>query len=144
MSAHSVYAAVFQNYNTVRIGYAGDALGDNELCGSRQAMPESFPDRSVCGGIHGAGAVVQYQNFRPAQKGPGDAEALLLAAGDIYASLAQHGIVTVRERHNKIVGAGGLAGFLYFLLGGIGVPPAEIIPDSAGEEHVFLQCTMAT
>ncbi len=49
------------------------------------------------------------------------------------------GIIAVGEGADEFVGAGELAGVDELLIGGVGVAPAEVLLDGAGEEDVLLQ-----
>ena len=49
------------------------------------------------------------------------------------------GVVAIREGADEVVGAGKTAGMNHFLVGSVGVAPAQIFPDGAGEENVLLE-----
>ena len=89
--------------------------------------------------IHGRGGIVQDQDLRLFQQSAGDAQALLLTAGNVAAALLDMGIVAVREAGDEFIGAGQLAGVNQFLVRGVGIAPAQIFLDGAGEERVLLQ-----
>ena len=56
----------------------------------------------------------------------GDAEPLLLAAGDVVAAALYAGVVAVREAVDELVGAGGLAGCNALLLCCLRIAPAKV------------------
>ena len=70
-------------------------------------------DLCVRRGIDGGGGVVQDQDAGLFQQCAGNAEALLLAAGDVVAALLDVGLVLVGEALDKFIGAGLLAGDVY-------------------------------
>ena len=127
------------NDNHIRVLDGGNPLGDNQLGGAGDFLPEGLADHGIGVGVHGGGGVVQNQDFRLFQQGPGDAQPLLLAAGDIGAALLDVGIVALREALDEFVGAGQAAGMNQLLIGGLGVAPAQIFLDGAGEQGVLLE-----
>ena len=52
------------------------------------------------------GGLVQQQDRRPLQDGAGDGDALLLAAGQLQAALADLGVVALRRRADEAVDLG--------------------------------------
>ena len=60
-------------------------------------------------GVQGAGRLVEDQDRRVAQDGAGDGEALLLAAGEAVAALADDGVVAVGQRGDVVVDLGARA-----------------------------------
>ena len=98
--------AVIQHQNDVRLLHRGDPLGDNQLGGAGNLLPEGLADHGVGLGIHGGGGVVQNQDFGLFQQRAGDAQPLLLSAGNIGAALLDVGIIAVGEAADKLVRAG--------------------------------------
>ena len=108
---------------------------------SRQGLADS----GVGGGVHGGGGVVQNENPGFFQQGPGDAQPLLLPAGDIGAALLNVGLIPVRKALDEFVGAGQAAGVPTALrLGGLGIAPAEVVPAMVPEKRTFFCRTIAT
>ena len=58
-------------------------------------------------GVEGAGGLVEEQDGRVAQDRPGDRDALLLAAGEPVAALADDGVVALGQRGDEVVDARG-------------------------------------
>ena len=48
-------------------------------------------------------------------------------------------MVSVGHAVNELVGAGRLTGPFTFFLRGVGIAPAQVIQDGAGEQGIFLQ-----
>ena len=96
-------------------------------------------DLCVRRGIDGGGGVVQDQDAGLFQQCAGNAEALLLAAGDVVAALLDVGLVLVGEALDKFIGACLLAGVLDLGVGGVGVAPAQVLGNRAAEQLVLLQ-----
>ena len=139
MGAKAVDPAVVQHQDAVRVLHAGDPLGNDNLGGAGDAAGEGLADFAVRGGVHGAGGVVQDEHLRPLQQGPGDAQPLLLPAGDVGAALLDPGVVALWKAVDELVRAGGLAGGLALLQGGVLLAPAQVVQDGAGEQHVLLK-----
>ena len=131
--------AFVEDEDAVAVLHAGDALRDDDFREVGEVFPEGALDGGVGGGVAGAGAVVEYEDTGFLQQRPGDAEALLLPTGDIRATLLDAGVVALRHLVDELIGAGHAAGFLALLKGGVGIAPAEVVEDGAGEEHVFLE-----
>lgn len=83
MGIKSADLSVVQYQYPVGVLNAGNSLRHDQLCGSGDFFRESLPDFCVCGGIHGAGGIVQNQNTGMLQKGSCNAQPLPLSAGDI-------------------------------------------------------------
>ena len=110
MVAYGTDLSVFHKYDDIGLLNGGDTLGNNQLGGSGDLLPEGLTDGGVGGGVHGGGGVVQNQDPGVFQQCPGDAQTLLLAAGDIGAALLDFVIVLVGEAHDEVMGAGQAAG----------------------------------
>ena len=139
MIAHGADLTVIENDDHIRILHRGDSLGDDQLGGAGDMLGKGLTDGCVGAGIHSGGGVVQDQDPGLLQQRTGDTQTLFLTAGNIGAALLDIGIIPIGEGFNEIMGAGQLAGVDQFFIGGIGIAPAEIFLDGAGEQHIFLQ-----
>ena len=139
MVTHTGNLAVFHDNDDVGILNGGNTLGNDQLGGSGNFFLEGLADHSVRMGIHSGGRVVQDQDLRLFQQGTGNAQPLLLAAGDIAAPLLDVGIVAVREGGDELIGTGQLTGVDQLLIRGVGIAPAQVFLDGAGEQGVLLQ-----
>src|SRR5574337_2159135 len=63
-------------------------------------------DQSLRFRIQGRGRLVQDEDGRVLQYSPGDGDPLLLAAGQAYPTLADPGLVSIRERVDELLGIG--------------------------------------
>ena len=100
---------------------------------------EGSADAGLSGGVHRAGGVIKNQDLGPLEEGAGNAQALLLPARDIHAALSQIGVQSVGHPGEELVRAGHAAGLPEGIVVGIRVAPAQIVPDGARKEDVFLQ-----
>ena len=87
-------------------------LGDDELGGAGDFLPEGLADHGVGAGVHGGGGVVQNEDLGFFQQRTGDAKTLLLTAGDVGAALLDVGVVAVGERADEVVRLREAAGLL--------------------------------
>ena len=111
-------SAAVHDQNQVALLHGGDALGNNDFGGFGNFTGQGLPDGGVGASIHGGGRVVQNQNLRLFQQGTGNAQPLLLTAGDVGAALLNVGIVAIREGADKFIGTGQLAGTDAFFFAG--------------------------
>ena len=139
MGADGAYFSVIQDNNFIRILYRTDSLRNNNFRGLRQILLECLLDQGIGAGIHGAGGVVQNQHPGFLKQRPGNTETLLLTAGNIGAALFNIGFVTLRHGIDKFIRTGKTAGFLYFLIGGFFIAPAQVFRNGAGKQFVFLK-----
>ena len=95
-------------------------------------------DLGVRGHVHGAGGVVKDQHARALEKRAGNAEALLLAAGDVDAALTQVP-VEAADAVKELVHAGHAADLEELLVASVGRAPLQVLPDGADEQHVLLE-----
>ena len=111
MGADGVDLSVIHDDDLIRIHDRSDALGDDQLGhvldGGQLPADLGFRRR-----IDGAGGIIENQNLRFFQKRTGDAETLLLAAGEIDTALLQPGIQSVWKMGDKFIGAGHMAGVI--------------------------------
>ena len=84
----------------------GNTLGDDDLGGLGDVLAEALADQGIGAGIHRAGGVVQDEDLGLLQQGAGNAQALLLAAGDVGAALFDLGVVLVGELLDELIGLG--------------------------------------
>ncbi len=87
MRAGRFQPAVVQHQNLVGAADGADALGNDKNNAVAVARRKRLLNFCLRGGVHGAGGVVQNQNFRLFDKGAGNGQPLLLAAGKILGAL---------------------------------------------------------
>ena len=71
----------------VGVADGADALGDDDDGGVLQVLGEGAAYLGLGGGVDRGGGVVEYEYRGVPEHGAGDAEPLLLAAGDVHAAL---------------------------------------------------------
>ena len=84
--------------------------------------------------VHVGGSFIQNDDRRILHDGPGDGNALALAAGKRAACLADDGVKALRQRHDKVVAPRLLCSGLHLLHGGIGLSEADVIGNSVRDQ----------
>ena len=141
MGSDGVDAAALHQDDAVRVLYAGHALGDDDLGGLWDKLAEALADQGVGLGVNRAGGVVQDEDLGLFEQGPGNAKALLLAAGYIGSALLDPGVVLIRKLLDKFVGLGQLTGLYELLVRGVRIAPAQVVLDGSGEKNIFWRTT---
>ena len=77
--------------------------GDDGLA-ARQ-LGDRLLDKVLILRVDAGGRLVEDDDGRVLQNGAGNGYALLLAAGELSAALAHHGIIAVGQRHDEVVAA---------------------------------------
>ena len=131
--------AVVHHENEVGILHGRDALGDDDLRRLGDIGAEALADQRVGARVDRGGRVVEDQNLRLFEKRPGDAETLLLSAGDVRAALLDIGVIPVGEGADEFVRLREPARLDHLVVGGVFVAPAQVILDRAGKQHILLQ-----
>ena len=101
--------SVVEQEHPVGQGDRGHPVGHDER-GGRHGAPQAGEDRLLDPGVDRRGGVVEEQQPRLPQQGPGEREALALAAGQRDAALADHLVEPVGEALDEGAGPGHLEG----------------------------------
>ena len=89
--------------------------------------------------VHVGGGLVQEDHRRVLHHGPGDGDALALAAGQVRAALADHGVVAVGQRRDEVVAAGLLRRGDHVLHRRVGRAEADVVGDGVAEQVDVLE-----
>ena len=103
MFAYAGYFAFVQHDDHIGVSDRRYALSYDDLRRSFQFFAERFSDLRFGRRINGARRIVQYQYFRLFQECSGNAQALLLSAGNVCAALVKLCFVSFRKRADKFV-----------------------------------------
>lgn len=134
---------IVEHDDAVGVLHGADALRDDDLRRLRDIGGKGLLDLRVRARIDSACRVIEDKHLRLFEQRAGDAQALLLAAGDICAALLDIGVIAVRHGGDELIRTREHAGVLEFLVRGILIAPAEVLLDRAGKQLVFCS-TMAT
>lgn len=127
-------AAAVQDDDLVRVADGGEAVRDGEGGAAGRERVDRFLHGVFRTGVERAGRLVEDQDRRVAQDRAGDGEALLLAAREAVAALADEGVVAVGEGGDVVVDLRGAGRRLYLLVGGLRLGEAEVVGDGGVEE----------
>ena len=139
MAADGVNTPVIEHDDTVRVLHGADALRDDDLRRLRDIGGKGLLDLRIRARVDGARRVIENKHLRLFQQRAGDAQALLLAAGDVRAALLDIGVIAVRHGGNEFIRTREHAGVTELLVRGVFVAPAEIFGDRTRKQLVFLQ-----
>lgn len=114
-------------------------MGDQQGGPAGHDGPQGLVDLVLDAGVDGGGGVVEEEQPGVGEDGPGQRDALALAAGEGEALLADLGVVPGGQRPDEPLGLGGAGGRLDLLLGGAGVPVGDVGADGVGEEEGVLR-----
>ena len=107
----SMTSPVRQHQYAVHVGQGGQAVGDGQHRATLHQVGEGSLHRGLGLGVQRRGRLVQDQDRRVLQEGAGDADALALAAGQLGAAVADHGVVAFRQaRFDEPLAVGGAGG----------------------------------
>src|ERR1700761_5718813 len=119
---------VVENDDLVRVADGGQPVRD----GDRGPALGKGVERLLHGpfglGVEGAGRLVQDQDARVPEQGPGDRDPLLLAAGEPVPAGADHGVVPVGQADDEVVNLGRAGRVFDLLVGGGGPGVAQVFP----------------
>ena len=117
MPAHLHHLAPVQDADPGGPLDGGQAVGDHQGGAVLHEHLQGLLDRPLTFGVQGAGGLVQDQDGRILEQGPGDGQALALAAGQGGAGLRQGGVVALGQGADEVVGVGLPGGRLHRLPG---------------------------
>ncbi|TKW51306.1 hypothetical protein CTA1_2384 [Colletotrichum tanaceti] len=134
--------AVGHDEDDVGVLDGGEAVGDHDhgaaaLCGVEDGL-----DAALGLAVEGAGGLVEQQQRGPADEGAGDGDALLLAAREGDAGVADLGVVALGQGGDEVVDAGVAGGGVQGLVrhGGLVLDAQQhVLADGAGEEVGLLR-----
>src|ERR1700736_818484 len=131
--------ALFDDQDLVGAADRREPVGDDEGGSALHQEVEAALDQGFGLGVERAGGLVQDQDARVGEDGPGDREPLALAAGELDAAFADDGFVLVREALGELVDAGDAAGFKELGFGGIWPGKQDVLANGSVEEEGLLQ-----
>jgi hypothetical protein len=136
--AHLLEARLVEGVDLVHLQAARHVVGDEEH--RRLALQLVHGLREVLRGlrIQAAGGLVEEQDARTLEDGAGDGEALLLAAGEADAVLADLGLVTLGQLVDNVVNLGDPGRLDDVVEAGTRIGGEQVLVDGAAEKIRFL------
>ena len=105
-------APVLDEDDLIGVPQRSEAMGDDEGRAVRRMFLERFANTLFGTGVDGGHGIVEHQDRRPQQRGPGDGHPLLLPAGQRHPALPHQGLVLFRQLVDEPVDLGGGGGVL--------------------------------
>lgn len=131
--------AGIQNEDTVGAAQRAHAVGDEEGGAAAHGAFHGLEDFVLGARIDGRGGVVEDEDLRVEQQGARDGDALSLAAGEVHAGFAEHGVVAVLELGDEVVRAGDARGAFDLFARGCRMAEGDVRGDGVREEEVVLE-----
>ena len=114
--------AAIEHDDVVGMHDRGEAMGDDEAGALARHALERVLDLALGMAVERRSRLVEHENGRRLQNGAGDRHALLLAAGEFQAALADERIVAERQRHDEVVDLGKPRGLPHLAVLASGLP----------------------
>src|SRR3989449_5999344 len=115
------------------------AMGDQDDGAAAHQPPDRLHDRCLRLVIDGARRLVQDEHWAVLQEGPGNGDALALAARELDAALAHLGVIGLREPDDELVGVRRLRRRDQVALAGPRLGVSNVLGDAGREEHRVLR-----
>ena len=131
-------AAVGDHGDLVGLGDRGQAVGDDDGGPARAEALEGVGDAGLAGRVQVAGRLVQDQQGRVGDPGPGEGDQLALPGGQQGAPLADLGVEAVGQAGDDLVGPDGPGGGLDLGPGRLRPAEADVVQDRAREQEPLL------
>ena len=103
------------------------------------SFSSASPTARSVGHVERRGRLVEHEHGRVAQDRAGDRDALLLAAGEAEAALADDGVVAVGQRGDRVVDLGGAGGVLDLVVGRVRPREAQVLAHRGVEQVGLLR-----
>ena len=130
---------ILQHQHLVRVADGAEAMGDDEGGAPGHQLLQRRLNLTLGAGVHAAGGLVQDEDAGIGQHGPGDGEKLALALAQARAPLAQHGVITLGQSFDEIVGVGQFGRGHHLFIAGVGSAKADVVHHRVVEEEGVLQ-----
>ncbi len=132
-------ASPVEDDEAVHAGDGAQAVGDHEGRASVHEPPQGVLDEDLALRVQGAGRLVEQQDRGVAQDGPGQGDALALAARELHAPLPHQRGEALGELVGELRDVGGRGGRADLVLGGAGPGEGDVVPQAAVEHRGFLR-----
>ena len=131
-------AAALHDDNAVGVADGGQAVGDDDHGAVAAQLDQGVLDGPLGLVVEGRGGLVEEQDGRVAQKGPGNGNALALATGELAAIGADPGGEAVGQLVDELHGVGGTGGGDDVGRGHIRPAIGDVGSDAVVEQHHLL------
>ncbi len=139
MAADFFDPSILHGDNFVGVHDGGQPVRDNQCGSADHQFVQGILDQLFAFAVQRAGRFVQNQNARVAQKGAGDGEALLLAAGQFGSALPDFRVIAVRQGFNEMMSIARDGCLHDLFIRSAGAAIQNVVFDCAGKQNVVLQ-----
>jgi hypothetical protein len=132
-------AAGLHHHDAVGAQHGGQAVGDHQRGAPGHQPFQRLLHHVLALGVEGRGGLVEQQHRGVLQQGAGDGDALLLAAGEPRATLAELALVALRQGADELVGLGQPRRAQDVLAARLQPAVADVLGRRGGEDHRVLR-----
>jgi len=132
---------VVEQHDLVGVADGGEAVGDGDdgHGGLLEGDGEAVLHQGFGVLVEGGGGLVEEEDLLAAHERASEGDALLLAAGQVAARVADLRVVAVLHRKDVVVDRREFRVLVHLLVGGVGVDVLDVLLDGAGEEGGLLE-----
>src|SRR3712207_985076 len=112
----------------------GEPMGNGHRGAGLHQPLQSVLHEALTLGVEGRGGLVEDEDGRVFQDGPGYADTLALASGETTATVADVGIKAILGRHDEVVGVGNARCLDDLLVGGAIYAESDVVAERVVEE----------
>ncbi len=132
-------ASVVQHDDAVGLQHGGQPVRDDDGGAGRHQRLERLLHGALAFRVERTGGLVEQQDRRVLEDRPRDRDALALAAREPRATLAEEGVVALRQTADELIGRGRARGVLDLGVRGAGTPIADVLARARTEQHRLLR-----
>src|SRR5208337_2723104 len=126
-------AACLDHQDLVGAADGREAVSDDERGASTHQVGKAALDDGLRLGVETGGRLVENEDAGIGQDGAGDGEALALAAAELYAALANDGLIAIGKAFGEFIHTGDSARLKNLLQAGVGTREGDVFADGSVE-----------
>ncbi len=120
-------------------GHKREAVGDDDNRAATRDPAEMLLDDGLAFRVERAGCLIENQDGRVVDQGPGDGQPLALTAREIGGALLEHRRIAMRQALNELMRAGNLRHLDHLLQRGGRLGHGNVLTHGAAEQEILLQ-----
>ena len=132
------HVAVPEDQNQVCVANGAEPVGNDEGGAVFRQPVHGLLNQGFGPGIHRGGGLIQDEQRRVLNHGPGDGHQLLLTGGEVGA-VVERGVIALRQRPDEVVQSHGFTGSLNLCIADALLGVDNVFPDGALEEPGVLE-----
>ena len=131
-------APMLEHHDQIGIADGRQPVGDDERSSVDQKAAKRNLDAALGADVDGRGRLVEDEDARVGEEGPGKGDELPLPERQARAAFLQLRLVSVLECRDELVRADSLGGLDDFIAGGIRAPERDVVVDGSREQEALL------